>query len=368
MFRKTLCSFEPKRSFFGGFFTRSAANASSSVAAGGSGVPSVFGSKNGGHNLDVLETVCRERYSCKNFDETKSINVKELERILDIVVRAPTGFNLQGWHAIVIGDNNLKNALPLTSPFALPENYLKTSVPRNASKSAGSASAVSEFQEKQLDEAKVKKDLLFKASLGQMQVMQSAFTIVFAGDTEPERNAPAAAEMGNSTVSPTNENVKYYGDSYFPIYLRNVYYTLHTGPCHSMSAAKRVLSHFYSNYYRNPTSYLRGSSYTSAGSRNLLKDYTPLLTTPLTNVSYAWKQTIFPVSQFVLCATANNWQTCVMEGIDEEAIKRVCGLPDRFTIPVIVSVGIADADHFMTKNRAPSPRFATSHMVRWGNY
>lgn len=237
--------------------------------------------------LSAVEAAVLRRWTCRNFDPSRPIDMKQLERVLAATTRAPTGFNLQGWFAVVVTEQAVR-------------------------------------------------EQLFQAALGQPPVLQAPVTVVFVGDTEPERNAPQALEMGLETG--------YYGPLYGPAFLRNVYYFMHGGPMQSMAAAKSVISGWYSR---------------AAG--------TPLVSVPVSRAGYAWKQAMIPATTFVQLATAAGWDTCMMEGIDEDAVKRVLGVPERCTVPVIVSVGYATA---AAEERAKirSSRFATSHLIRWNKF
>ncbi|KPI88034.1 nitroreductase-like protein [Leptomonas seymouri] len=237
--------------------------------------------------FDALEACVLSRWTCRHFDKTKGIDMKKLERVLEATTRAPTGFNLQGWYVIVV-----------------------TEVPV--------------------------REQLFKAALGQPQVLDAPVTVVFVGDTEPERNAPQALEMGLETG--------YYGPLYGPTYLRNIFYFLHGGPMQTMAAAKSVLSAWYS----------RAAD-------------TPLISVPVSRTGYAWKQTMIPATTFMQLATAAGWETCMMEGIDEEAVKRLLGVPTRCTIPVLISVGHATAAA-TERAKVRSSRFSTSHSIRWNKF
>lgn len=182
------------------------------------------------------------------------------------------------------------------------------------------------------------KQRLCRAALGQRQVITAPYTVVFAGDTEGERYAPQVLEQGLDNGS--------LGADYGPQFLRSVYYHLHGGPLQSMAIAKSALSSWYSH-----------------------RTGTPLLSVPVSRAGYAWKQTMIPASVFLYLATAAGLDSCVLEGIDEAAVRAVVGLPERFTIPVIVSVGYAAPGDGLGGPRRPrSARFAVSHLVRWSRY
>lgn len=238
-------------------------------------------------SFEVVEAAVLSRWTCRQFDPTKSIDMQRLERVLEATKRAPTGFNLQGWYAIVVTD------MPV-------------------------------------------REKLFTAALGQPPVLDAPVTVVFVGDTEPECNAPQALEMGLETG--------YYGPLYGSTYLRNIYYFMHGGPMQTMAAAKSAVSAWYSQ---------------ATG--------TPLVSVPVSRAGYAWKQTMIPATTFMQLATAAGWDTCMMEGIDENAVKRVLGVPERCTVPVIISVGHATAAA-ADRARVRSPRFSTAHLIRWNKF
>ncbi|CCW61331.1 unnamed protein product [Phytomonas sp. EM1] len=251
--------------------------------------------------LSTVDSVIINRWTCRNFDETRSVDENLIRRLLNTTMRAPTGFNLQPWHAIVVQDAERRKAL-------------------------------------------------CTAALGQPQIQKAPLSIVFVGDMEAERNAPQVLEMGLENG--------YLTEAYAPLFLRNVYYFLHGGPLQAMALTKSVLSSCYSKFTG-----------------------TPLLSVPVSMKSYAWKQTMIPVTTFVHLCTAAGLNTCIMEGMDEEAVKKVVGLSGRYTVPVIVSVGYAapppveessesggEAAPSKKQKLAWSPRFAFDHVIRWEKF
>lgn len=241
--------------------------------------------------LDYAEATVLARRTWRMYDATRPLPQETLKRVLEATRHAPTGFNLQGWKAVIVQEPTQKAALA-------------------------------------------------KAALGQRHVLEAPATIVFAGDTEPEANAPAALEM--------SLDAKAIPASYAPGYLRNIYYFLHGGPLQMFAAAKSVLSSAYS-----------------------ARTDTALLSVPVNMTGYAWKQTMIPVTTFVQLATAAGWETCVLEGIDQDAVRRVVGLPERFTVPVIVTVGyplLDKGDKSAALNTPATPRFNASHYFHWEKY
>lgn len=231
-----------------------------------------------------MEHVVHARWSCRQYDPERPLDMNLLARILDTTTRAPTAYNLQPWHAVVVHEPAQREALAV-------------------------------------------------AALGQRQVVEAPATIVFAGDLQPERNAPATLEMGLDSGA--------YGPMYGAQFLRNIYYYLHGGPLQSMAATKSFLSAGYSKH---------------AG--------TPLISVPVSRAGYAWKQTMIPVTVFVHLCTAAGLDSCIIEGIDEDQVRKVVGIPEGFTIPVIVTVGYARETDVPVR----TSRFATGHLIRWGKF
>eukprot|EP00796_Vickermania_ingenoplastis_P008464 gene8464-5940_t len=241
--------------------------------------------------LDHVEAVVRARRSWRQYDTTLLLPQETLRRVLEATTRAPTGFNLQGWTMVVVQDPAQRAAL-------------------------------------------------CRAALSQKHVLDAPATVVFAGDTAPESNAPRALEMGLET--------KTLPPGYGPGYLRHIYYFLHGGPLQALAAAKAALSAAYS-----------------------AQTGTPLLSVPVNRTGYAWKQTMIPVTTFVQLATAAGWETCVLEGVDQDAVRRVVGLPEKFTVPVIVTVGyphLPEGKNSAALKSPPSARFDDSHFIRFDRY
>ncbi|RNF27408.1 nitroreductase [Trypanosoma conorhini] len=235
--------------------------------------------------LQAVTGVVHDRRSCKRFDPTRPVDLEVLEDLLAMTTRAPTALNLQPWVAVVVHEAEQRAALA-------------------------------------------------DAALGQPQPRDAPVTVVFAGDMEPERNAPAALELGLESG--------YYHPMYGAGYLRSAYYLLHGGPMESMSHAKSLVSTWYSE---------------TTGQA--------MLSVPTNKQAYAWKQAMIPATTFLYLATAAGFDTAILEGFDEAQVRRVAGLPARFTVPVIISVGHG-AEHGFHSVR--SPRFHTRHLIRWGKF
>lgn len=72
-----------------------------------------------------------------------------------------------------------------------------------------------------------------------------------------------------------------------------------------------------------------------------LASYVMPVPTPSTAETWSHKNTIFPAAFFVLAATARGLATTVMEGYDSRRVANAVGLPGRYTVPVVVSLGYA---------------------------
>ncbi|EKF39034.1 nitroreductase [Trypanosoma cruzi marinkellei] len=257
----------------------------SSMSSFFSSVPPSSSSSSSSLPLDAMKRVVHERRSCKRFDPTKPIDLDVVSELLAMTIRAPTSLNLQPWVAVVIHEEE-------------------------------------------------QRETLSRAALGQPQPRDAPVTVVFAGDMEPEINAPAVLEMGLESG--------YYHSLYGAPYLRHAYYLLHGGPCEVMSHVKAIVSAWYSESTGNA-----------------------MLSVPRNKQAYAWKQVMIPATTFLYLATAAGFDTAILEGFDEAQVRRVAGLPPRFTVPVIISVGYGAKNGF---HSVRSPRFPTKHLVRWGKF
>ncbi|ORC85053.1 nitroreductase [Trypanosoma theileri] len=268
----------PKKEGLGFNFKWGSKSSSSSLS-------SVSSSSSSSSSLAAVREVVERRRSCRRFDPAAPIDPALLADLLTATTRAPTAFNLQPWVAVVVQEAAQREALA-------------------------------------------------KATLDQIQPREAPVTIIFAGDTQPVRNAAAALEMGleSGHLAPT----------YGAVFLRHVYYQMHAGPLDAFAHIKGAVA---SNY----------SAWTG----------TPMLSVPTNMQAYAWKQTMIPATTFVYLATAAGLDTSIIEGFDEAQVRNVVQLPSHYTIPVIVSVGYGTREGFRS---VKSPRFPPSHLIRWGKY
>lgn len=56
-------------------------------------------------------------------------------------------------------------------------------------------------------------------------------------------------------------------------------------------------------------------------------------------LGWSYKQTSIAAATFLYAAAAHGLATCPMEGFDQEAVKKALELPDRYSVPIIISVG-----------------------------
>lgn len=54
--------------------------------------------------------IVRARYAVKTFDE-KKVDEKKINELLEIIRHAPSSFNIQPWHIVVVKDDKLKETL-----------------------------------------------------------------------------------------------------------------------------------------------------------------------------------------------------------------------------------------------------------------
>lgn len=64
--------------------------------------------------------------------------------------------------------------------------------------------------------------------------------------------------------------------------------------------------------------------------------------TELLSVAYrAYKNTSFAAMTYMLAAAAHGLDTAPMEGFDANAVHKALGLPERYSVPLIVATGYA---------------------------
>jgi len=221
--------------------------------------------------LAEFENLALARRSVKRFAD-KPVPAGLIRRLLRTAQRAPSGYNLQPWAAVVV-----------------------TSPERRAQ--------------------------LLPAALSQSQVKEAPIVVVFAGNTRAIDHLPRAWRLGFDSG--------YYAPSAEALYHRNIRFMLEPGPCGALQVFKYALTEGYGRVQ-------------------------PALSVPLSLQGYAWKHTMMPVMNFLNAASAAGLSCSPMEGIDENAVKKVVKFPDHYTVPCIVAVGYP---HPSEADRVQSPRF-----------
>ncbi|KAL9646726.1 hypothetical protein ABK040_001148 [Willaertia magna] len=227
----------------------------------------------------VFEKIVLDRKTTKFFDPNRPVPIDVLNHILALTQRAPTGFNLQPWTAVVVTN---------------PE----------------------------------KKKELYKASLSQNKVIEAPVVVVFGANHNVLDNRD---KVFQTSIKTGNFSEDYAKSAYI-----STTAMLNTGPLCLFQLAKYAVTSIYGLF-------------------------NPILVPPVNMKAYAWKQAIFPVQNFVLAATSHGLSTCIMEGIDETRVRQVVGLPNNYSIPVIVALGYP-TDHPInnlprTSRLAPEEQF-----------
>jgi nitroreductase len=64
--------------------------------------------------MELLEAI-RTRRAVKNFDPSHQLSEQEIRHLLDHAMLAPTSFNMQNWHFVVVTDQNVQDQLCVAS-------------------------------------------------------------------------------------------------------------------------------------------------------------------------------------------------------------------------------------------------------------
>ncbi|EGZ13464.1 hypothetical protein PHYSODRAFT_303035 [Phytophthora sojae] len=81
--------------------------------------------------------------------------------------------------------------------------------------------------------------------------------------------------------------------------------------------------------------------------------------------AWAYKQTTFAAATFLYAAQVHGLATCPMEGLDQAKVKQALGIPDRYSIPVVVALGHVNPE---AKPAKPSVRFPPSEIFFDGKF
>lgn len=86
--------------------------------------------------------------------------------------------------------------------------------------------------------------------------------------------------------------------------------------------------------------------------------------------AWAFKNAALAVQTFMLAATAHGLTTCPMEGFDAARVRGALGLPRRYSIPMLVTVGYAAEGEGEGKEAQPkfSERFPPQDVFSFDTY
>jgi len=145
--------------------------------------------------LSTFELIAQSRHTTRSFDPSLPVHDALLHRTLLAAQRAPSGFNLQPWVAVVVKDQD-------------------------------------------------QKERLHAACLHQPQIRDAPLSIVFAGSTRPSDLTGRVLADGLRTG--------YYTKQYEASYVRNAHFMLHGGPLGAMQVVKSGLTACYSALTGSP--------------------------------------------------------------------------------------------------------------------
>eukprot|EP00759_Apiculatamorpha_spiralis_P007286 PhF_6_TR14271/c1_g1_i1/m.22954 len=138
-------------------------------------------SSNHSSTFTTFRNIVQSRKTTRRFDPTASIDLAHIRESLMCAHRAPTGFNLQGWTAIVVHEKD-------------------------------------------------QKERLFGACLNQPQIRDAPACVVFGGLLDPSKHVTRALSEGSRSG--------YYPSTYEASYARNAHFMVHGGPCGVMQYVK----------------------------------------------------------------------------------------------------------------------------------
>ncbi|OQS05541.1 pyridine nucleotide-disulfide oxidoreductase [Thraustotheca clavata] len=84
-----------------------------------------------------------------------------------------------------------------------------------------------------------------------------------------------------------------------------------------------------------------------------------------TVTAWAYKQTMIAAATFVYAVEGHGVGTQVMEGFDEPKLREILGIPDRYSVPVVIACGYPDFDKI---TYGPTPRLPTSNVFFSGKF
>lgn len=162
------------------------------------------------------------------------------------------------------------------------------------------------------------------ACLGQKQIEEAPAAVVFISDLEPHRGrleSILARDLENGSIS--EEYARFSG--------RTIRLLFEGGPLGLSGAAKRVVL-------------------------GVLSWFRPM---PLPSLSrhqrHIWslRQAAMAAQSFLLLAEERGWASCPMEGFDPRRVRRVLGIPRRYMVALMVTVGRAEPPEQPRRVRVP---------------
>lgn len=161
------------------------------------------------------------------------------------------------------------------------------------------------------------------------KVKDSSFSIVFASDLEPSKRVPSIEQLEKDAGRP---------DALIGMIAPAIRLFANEGAV--ASGLKCAMSSLLSPVVAVP-------------------NFTP-------TIAWSYKQTMMAASTYILAAKSLGLDTCAMEGFDETKVKNALGIPDRYSVPVVIATGYAKKDD----QDIPAPRLPKDVLFahqRFGN-
>lgn len=143
------------------------------------------------------------------------------------------------------------------------------------------------------------------------KVKEAPVVVVFAADCEPSKGVPRLQQLARDNGA-SEEYVK------------------------KIPLAVRVFA---------------GEGATAGCMHAALKVLSPLRPVPskVPTVAWSFKQATFAACTLLYAAQAHGVASCPIEGFDESRLRKMLDIPDRYRIPVVVTLGYANPDHLPKK-------------------
>ncbi|KAF0693223.1 Aste57867_15817 [Aphanomyces stellatus] len=174
------------------------------------------------------------------------------------------------------------------------------------------------------------RELLSATMLGDniRKVKEAPLVAVFAADLEPSKRVPAIQEMMTAA-----------GESVADIHQLPLKLRFFGGEGHLAGAIRSGISAAFTPFQAVPT-------------------YVP-------TIAWSYKSTMMAVSQYLLAAESHGLGSCVMEGFDEVRVRHALDIPDRYSVPVVVTSGYPKP---VTDVPPPSPRLDPTQVFFDGKF